>query len=71
MRHNLKQAGEIAEEMGLARHPRTPQAQHHFTGNVEVCPAGDSKKTAAYALGYAEAHLKKLPVEVEEPQFES
>ena len=31
MSSDLKAAGEIAEEMGLARRPRTPQAQHHFT----------------------------------------
>lgn len=28
---DLTHAGEIAEEMGLARRPRTPQAAHHFT----------------------------------------
>ena len=31
MKHSLKSAGEIAEEMGLVRRPRTPQAAHHFT----------------------------------------
>lgn len=31
MKDRLQPAGEIAEEMGLARRPRTPQAAHHFT----------------------------------------
>lgn len=31
MREKLQPVGEIAEEMGLARRPRTPQAVHHFT----------------------------------------
>jgi len=31
MKDRLQHAGEIAEEMGLARRPRTPQAAHHFT----------------------------------------
>ena len=31
MKDRLQPAGEIAEEMGLAQWPRTPQAAHHFT----------------------------------------
>jgi len=31
MNSDLRPAGEIAEEMGLARRPPTPQAAHHFT----------------------------------------